>query len=342
MRTILYKFLLLVFLTVFPGIVYASADQEPSKLIQPPFLQKGDTVMIIAPAGIMKDTVKVENGIELLQEWGLTVKLGKNLFEQNHHFAGTDEQRLEDFQYAIDDPTVKAIWCARGGYGSVRIIDSIDFTRFKQHPKWIIGFSDITVFHNEIHNLGIETIHALMPITYKPDNEEQKKAQRSLKKVLFGKKLTYRISDSDFNRSGEGTGLVVGGNLSLLYSLLGTRSTLNIDGKILFIEDIGEYVYHIDRMLISLRRNGYFDNCKGLIVGGISDIRENDTPFGKTAEEVVLDAVKDYDFPVSFDFPAGHIRDNRTIILGRTINLKVKENKSVIKFLYDGTAQRVR
>jgi len=316
--------------------------QEYSKLVQPPYLQKGDTVMIIAPAGIMKDTAKVENGIILLQEWGLNVKLGKNLFEQNHHFAGSDKQRLEDFQYAIDDPTVKAIWCARGGYGSVRIIDDVDFTKFKLHPKWLIGFSDITVFHNEINNLGIETMHALMPITYKPDNKEQKKAQRSLKKALFGKKITYRVSDSDFNKEGEGTGQVVGGNLSILYSLLGTESTIKVDNKILFIEDIGEYLYHIDRMLISLRRNGYFDNCKGLIVGGISDVRENETPFGKTAEEVVLDAVKDFDFPVSFDFPSGHIRDNRTLILGRTIILNVKDNKTVIKFLYDGTAQRVR
>ncbi len=340
----MYRFLIIIILLTIPTVVFGSIyspNQEPQKLIQPPFLQKGDTVMIIAPAGIMKDTVKIENGIELLQEWGLTVKLGKHLFEQNFHFAGTDKQRLEDFQYAIDDPTVKAIWCARGGYGSVRIIDDIDFTKFKQHPKWLIGFSDITVFHNEIHKLGIETMHALMPITYKPDNKEQAKAQKSLKKALFGKKITYRIPDSDFNKEGEAIGQVIGGNLSILYSLLGSKSSINPDGKILFIEDIGEYVYHIDRMLINLKRNGYFDNCKGLIVGGISDIRENDTPFGKTTEEVVLDVVKEFDFPVSFDFPSGHIRDNRTLILGRTIILNVKDNKTVIKFLNDGSVQRV-
>jgi muramoyltetrapeptide carboxypeptidase len=342
MRTIIHRFLLLVAVVILSSTVFASVGQEPSKLIQPPYLQKGDTVMIIAPAGIMKDTLKVEAGIELLKEWGLNVKLGRYLYEQNFHFAGTDAQRTEDFQNAIDDPTIKAIWCARGGYGSVRIIDEIDFTNFKQHPKWLIGFSDITVFHNEINNLGIETIHALMPITYKPDNKEQKKAQKSLKKALFGKKITYRISDSDFNKEGEVTGQVVGGNLSILYSLLGSKSSIKVDNKILFIEDIGEYVYHIDRMLINLKRNGYFNKCKGLIVGGISDIRENDTPFGKTVEEVVLDVVKDFDFPVSFDFPAGHIRDNRTIILGRTITLKVKDNKTVVKFLYDGTTQRIR
>jgi len=338
MRTLIKRFLLLTIFTILSSTVFAQVSQ---KLIQPPYLQKGDTVMIIAPAGIMKDTTKVESGIELLQDWGLNVKLGKHLFKQNFHFAGSDKQRAEDFQYAIDDPTVKAIWCARGGYGSVRIIDDIDFTKFKQQPKWLIGFSDITVFHNEINTLGIETIHALMPITYKPDNKEQKKAQRSLQKALFGKKITYRVSDSDFNKEGEAEGQVVGGNLSILYSLLGTKSTINVDNKILFIEDIGEYLYHIDRMLISLRRNGYFDNCKGLIVGGISDVRENETPFGKTAEEVVLNAVKEFDFPVSFDFPAGHIRDNRTLILGRTINLKVKDNKTVVKFLSDGSVQKV-
>jgi len=342
MRIGIDTFLLLLVLILVPSYTMASVDQQHQKLIQPPYLQKGDTVMIIAPAGIMKDTAKVENGIILLQEWGLNVKLGKNLFEQDYHFAGTDEQRLEDFQNAIDDPTVKGIWCARGGYGSVRIIDNIDFTKFKLDPKWLIGFSDITALHNEIHNLGIETIHALMPVTYKPENEEQAKALKSLKKALFGKKLTYRISDSDYNKSGEGNGQVVGGNLSLLYSLLGSRSSIDVDGKILFIEDIGEYIYHIDRMLINLKRNGYFEKCNGLIVGGVSDVRENDVDFGKTIEEVVLDVVKDYDFPVSFDFPAGHIRDNRALILGRTINLNVKENKAVIKFLHDGTAQRVR
>ena len=330
--------LIVTFFIIWNGSLFA---QESQKLVIPPYLQKGDTVLIIAPAGIMKDTAKVDNGIELLKEWGLNVKLGKYLFEQNFHFAGTDEQRAEDFQNAIDDPTIKAIWSARGGYGSVRIIDAIDFTKFKQNPKWVIGFSDITVFHNAIHNLGIETMHALMPITYKPDNKEQKKAQKSLKKALFGKRITYRVSDSEYNREGEVTGQVVGGNLSILYSLLGTKSTINTDGKILFIEDVGEKLYHIDRMLISLRRNGYFDHCKGLIVGGISDIKENSTPFGKTAEEVVLDAIKDFDFPVAFDFPAGHIRDNRTLIFGRTITLKVKKNRTVIKFQYDGNAQRV-
>ena len=334
------RILLIVFLVVFPTMVIGSPkfsnqiDKNMNQeLIQPPYLKKGDTVLILATAGIINDSTIINNSIEILKSWGLNVRLGKNLYESNGHFAGTDKQRLEDFQNAIDDDNIKAVWCARGGYGTVRIIDDIDFTKFKENPKWIIGFSDVTVLHNEIHNLGIETIHAMMPSTLKPGDEEQKKAQKSLKKALFGKKIKYRVSESDYNKDGEAAGQLVGGNLSILYSLLGSKSTISTENKILFIEDVGEYEYHIDRMLLNLKRNGYFDKCKGLIVGGISDVRENDVAFGKTVEEIVLDAVKEYDFPVSFDFPAGHIRDNRTLILGREISLLVKENKAVVKFL---------
>ena len=335
-----FRVLLIVFLIVFPTMVIGSTkftnqiDKNMNQeLIQPPYLIKGDTVLILATAGTVSDSTIIDNGIELLKSWGLNVKLGKNLFENNGHFAGTDKHRLEDFQKAIDDDNIKAIWCARGGYGTVRIIDDIDFTKFKQHPKWVIGFSDVTVLHNEIHNLRIETIHAMMPSTLKPGNEGQKKAQKSLKKALFGKKIKYRVSESEYNKEGEAVGHLVGGNLSILYSLLGSKSSISVDNKILFIEDVGEYEYHIDRMLLNLKRNGYFEKCKGLIIGGISDIRENDVAFGKTVEEIVLDAVKEYDFPVSFDFPAGHIRDNRTLILGREISLLVKENKAIVKFL---------
>jgi len=298
----------------------------------PPYLQKGDTVMIIAPAGIVKDTVGVENGIALLKEWGLNYKLGKNVYRRNFQFSGTDEERLADVQAAFDDPTVKAVWCARGGYGAVRIIDDVDFTKFKLHPKWMIGFSDITVFHNELHNLGVESIHALMPLTYKPGEKEQKRAVKSLKKALFGKKLTYRISESPYNREGEGRGEIVGGNLSIVYSMLGSKSSLDTKGKILFLEDVGEAKYHIDRMLISLRRAGYFEGLQGLIIGGFNDIKATSSDFGMTLEEIVLDAVKGYDFPVSFDFPTGHITDNRTLIFGRTIDLKINARKAIVKF----------
>ena len=303
-----------------------------SPLMQPAYLQKGDTVMILATAGIIKDEEILNNAVDLLKSWGLKVRIGKNTLAQDNHFAGTDAQRALDFQDALDDSSVKAIWCARGGYGTVRMIDKVNFTRFEKNPKWIIGFSDVTVIHNEIHNLGIESLHAMMPSTLNLEDDERKKAIISLKKALFGEELAYKTSKSDFNKKGEGRGQLVGGNLSILYSLLGSKSSIKTDGKILFIEDLGEYVYHIDRMLQNLKRNGYFKNCEGLIVGSITDIRENDTDFGKAVEQVILDVVADYDFPVAFNFPAGHIRDNRTLIMGREVALKVKNKKATIEF----------
>jgi len=325
MKSILYPFFILALLLI-------SSNVSAQNLTAPPNLQKGDTVMILAPAGIMKDTTAVQQAVELLDDWGLNTKLGKHVFTQNFHFAGTDKERLSDFQNALDDDNIKAIWCARGGYGTVRIIDDINFSKFKQHPKWIIGFSDVTVLHNEINNFGIQTMHAIMPITYKPKNKEQKKARKSFKKALFGKKITYRISASDYNKDGEATGQVVGGNLSLVYSMLGSKTQIDMNGKILFLEEVGEALYHIDRMMISLKRAGVFENCKGLVVGAFSSIKPNSTDFGMTYEEIILDAVKDYNFPVTFDFPAGHIRDNRTLLLGKEIILKVKEKKTIVKF----------
>ena len=297
-----------------------------------PYLKKGDTVMIVAPAGIIKDTEVLNNAVALLKSWNLHVKIGKSIYAKDNHFAGTDAQRALDFQAALDDKSVKAIWCARGGYGTVRMVDKLSFSHFRKNPKWIIGFSDITVLHNEIHNMGKESVHAMMPSTLDPENNEQKKAIKSLKKTLFGEKLEYKSFKSDFNKDGEGKGQLVGGNLSILYSLLGSKSSIKTDGKILFIEDLGEYAYHIDRMLQNLKRNGYFENCYGLIVGGITNVRKNDTDFGKSIEQVILDAVADYDFPVAFNFPAGHIADNRTLIMGREIALKVKGKKASIKF----------
>jgi len=301
--------------------------------MQASYLQKGDTVMIVATAGILKDSSIVKNAVDLLKKWDLHVRLGKHLYSNGHHFAGADDQRAEDFQEALDDDSVKAIWCARGGYGTVRMVDKLDFSKFSKKPKWVIGFSDVTVLHNEIHNLGRESIHGIMPSTYKPENKEQKKALKSLKKALFGKVLEYKTPKSEFNKTGESKGQLIGGNLSILYSLLGSKSSIKTDGKILFIEDLGEYVYHIDRMLQNLKRNGYFENCYGLVVGGITNIRENDTDFGKPVQQVILDAVAEYDFPVVFDFPAGHIRDNRTLIMGREVSLDVKEGKkAIVKF----------
>ena len=327
---------LLIVIMMFNMAIGFSQNQRSnyinSPLMQPAYLQEGDTVMIVATAGILKESSVVDDAIILLQEWGLNVRLGKHLYAKGNHFAGTDAQRAQDFQEGLDDKSIKAIWCARGGYGTVRMIDKVNFRNYNRNPKWIIGFSDVTVIHSEIHNLGGETIHAIMPSTYRPNNDEQKKALKSLKKAVFGKSLEYKTSKSNFNKVGEAKGQLIGGNLSILYSLLGSKSSIKTDGKILFIEDVGEYVYHIDRMMQNLKRNGYFDNCYGLIVGGISDIRENDTSFGKPVEQVILDAVAAYDFPVAFNFPAGHIRDNRTLIMGREISLKVKGKKATVKF----------
>ena len=301
-------------------------------LIKPPNLKKGDTIMILSPAGRIKDRASVDAGIELANHWGLVVFFGKHLLSQDHTFAGTDEQRREDLQKALDNPAIKAIWAARGGYGTVRIIDNLDFTTFLEHPKWVIGYSDITVLHNKIHNLGVQTIHGQMPLTLTLEDPVQKESILSLQKSLFGKKVQYKLKPSKKNKTGKSTGQLVGGNLSIVYSMLGSNTDLNTDGKILFIEDVGEALYHIDRMMIGLKRSGYFKNCKGLIVGDFRLKKNEGNYFGKTLEEIILEAVEGTNFPVVFNFPAGHLDDNRALILGEYVNLKVSKNKVKISF----------
>jgi len=303
------------------------------KLAQPNYLKAGDTIAIVAPAGILKNREEViDDAKKLAESWGLHVVIGKNVFNQNNHFAGTDEERASDFQKALDDITIKAIWSARGGYGSVRILDKLDFTKFKENPKWIIGYSDITAFHGHVHNLGVETIHAMMGTSLMFDEEETKESIETYRKALFGEALSYKIISSKYNKNGKVAGQLVGGNLSILLTMLGSKSQLNTDGKVLFIEEIGEYKYHIDRMLQSLKRAGYFENCKGLIVGNMSNIKKNTTVWGTSIEQLILDVVAEYDFPVLFDFPAGHETDNRALILGRTIKMNVKKTTSEITF----------
>lgn len=334
----MFRLITLVFLCV--SVSFSSFGQQKkrikivnSHLKHAPYLKKGDTVMIVAPAGILKDSTSLDDGIELFKDWGLHVKLGKYVFNQNGHFAGTDDERAEDFQAALNDPTVKAIWCGRGGYGSVRILDKIDFTGFKEQPKWLIGFSDITAFHSQIHTLGRETIHATMPITVDLEEKERKKADKTLKRALFGKSLSYKTPKNDFNRRGKAKGQIIGGNLALLASMAGSKSAMFTGGKIIFIEEVGEYIYSMDRMLYTLKRSGFFDNCAGIIVGGISNVRDKNDDFGKPIEQVFLDILDYNDIPVVFDFPAGHIKDNRALILGREIEFEVKKNKKgSIKF----------
>jgi muramoyltetrapeptide carboxypeptidase len=297
-------------------------------MISSNYLQKNDTVAIVSTA--RKITLQeIEPAIKLLESWEIKVIIGKTIGLEENQFAGSEKERINDFQKMLDNPDIKAIWCARGGYGTVKIIDKLNFTRFKEHPKWIIGYSDVTVLHSHIHNLGIETLHATMPINVAKNSKE---ALISLKNSLFGKVVSYEIDAAKVNNTGIASGELVGGNLSILYSLTGSKSAINTAGKILFLEDLDEYLYHIDRMLMNLKRNDYFTNLKGLIIGGMTDMRDNTIPFGKTAKEIILDIISEYNFPVAFNFPAGHISDNRTLVLGRKVTLDVNKNTTKLIF----------
>ena len=304
------------------------------KLIAPPHLKKGDTVAIVAPSGILKNREdEIDKAFKLLKSWGLNVTFGKHLYSKANHFAGTDEQRCDDFQKAMDDPSISAIWCARGGYGAVRIIDQLNFEKFKKHPKWLIGYSDITALHNEFHNQGFESIHGLMCVSLAKEIKDIQESLDTFKSVLFGSPSNYTLKGSSYNKSGTVTGQLVGGNLTILHTMLGSKSSIDTSGKILFIEEIGEYKYHIDRMLQSLKRAGYFDHCNGVIVGDMTRLRNNTTKWGSSIEQLILDVLKDYDFPVAFNMPAGHEKDNRAMILGREIQLTISSEQSSIKFL---------
>lgn len=273
----------------------------------------------------------MDDVVALLQSWGLRVVLGETVTASYHQFAGDDELRARDMQRFIDDNEVKAIFAARGGYGTIRIIDAINFDGLKQNPKWIIGFSDITVIHAHVQaNLELQSIHGQMPINI-PDASAQ--SLQSLKKALFGEELSYNFTTSGHNKPGAATGELTGGNLMMLISVLGSASETNWEDKILFIEDVGEYLYSIDRMIHALKRAGKLKNLAGLIVGGFTDIKDNDIPFGFTISEIVLNAVKDYSYPVCFDFPGGHVPNNNALILGRTAILTVQPQQADIKFI---------
>lgn len=289
-------------------------------MIKPPFLKKGDKIGIIAPARKIS-MAELQFAINVFDSWGLVPVYGKNLFGSNHQFSGTDRERAEDLQEMLDDNSVKAIISARGGYGTLRIIDDIDFSNFVKNPKWIIGYSDITVLHSHIHrNFGIETLHATMPINFSKNAE----ALETMRRALFGENINYDIKTDTLNKNGNGEGELVGGNLSLLYALTGSKSDIETKGKILFLEDLDEYLYHLDRMMISLKRTGKLNELAGLIVGGMSDMKDNTIPFGKNAEEIISDAVKEFNYPVCFNFPAGHIDKNLALILGRNVRLSVE------------------
>ena len=298
-------------------------------MITPKSLQQGDTVAIVSTARkVSKEELKP--AIQFLENWGLKAVLGKTIGAEENQFAGNDEMRTADFQTMLDDPNVKAIWCARGGYGTVRIIDNLDFSAFKKKPKWIIGYSDMTVLHSHIHNLNIETLHAQIFLGIE---KKSKEAAESIKKILFGENYSLEFKcTNDQATVGNYSGQLIGGNLSVLYSLCGSNSAMHTDGKILFIEDLDEYLYHIDRMMMNLKRNGMFKNLKALLVGGMTAMHDNEIPFGKTTDEIILDAVKEYNFPVIFNCPAGHIEDNRALIMGRKVNLEITKTNLGLKF----------
>ncbi|MBK9285210.1 MAG: LD-carboxypeptidase [Sphingobacteriaceae bacterium] len=293
----------------------------------PAFLKKGDTVLIIATARKISEK-EIEPAVAELKKWGLKIELGANLFKSRHQFAGTDLQRASDLQWAIDHPVAKAVFIARGGYGTIRILDQVRIKNIKHHLKWFVGFSDVTAIHTELNNKGIPSIHGPMPFNFLKD----KKSLDALHKVLFGIKTNYNVKPNALNRVGKAEGEIVGGNLSLLYALAGTDSDLSTKNKILFLEDLDEYLYHLDRMMMQLKRNGKLKKLKGLIVGGFTEMKDNAIPFGKTAQQIILEAVAEYDYPVCFDFPAGHVKENFPILLGKTIKLEVFKTKVNINY----------
>ena len=314
-----------LFSTLF--IFFSIIIQAQTQMITPPYLKKGDTIAIVATARKNIDD-NLKPAIEWLKNWGLNVVIGETIGLDQNQLAGTDEQRAADFQTQIDNPNIKAIWCVRGGYGTVRMLDLLDFTKFKQHPKWIVGFSDVTVLHNHLNTMGYKSIHGIMPISSKASDE----AKETLRIALFGEKLKYEIDSHSMNKFGAASGELVGGNLSILYSLLGSKSAINCDNKILFIEDLDEYLYHIDRMMMNLKRCGCLENLKGIIVGGMVKMKDNDIPWGKDALEIIQDVTNKLNIPIIYNFPAGHIQDNRALIMGNKVLINVDENCSTVIF----------
>ena len=286
-------------------------------MIQPPFLRPGDKIAITCPAKTLRGPI--DDAIELLTSWGLEVVLGETVHAAFHQFSGTDELRAKDMQRFINDPGIKAIIAARGGYGCVRIVDLIDFSPLLKDPKWIVGFSDITVFHSHLNKMGIQSIHGQMPATI-PDSSAN--GLESLRKALFGEEISYPAANHPLNIEGEMKGELIGGNLSILISVLGSKSDPDYDGKILFLEDVGEHLYAIDRMMRALDRAGKLAKLKGLLVGGFTAIKDDEQiPFGFSVEEIILDVVKKYGYPVTFGFPAGHVQDNWALRMGRIIQI---------------------
>ncbi|MDR0582527.1 MAG: LD-carboxypeptidase [Prevotellaceae bacterium] len=289
-------------------------------MLQPPYLKKNDLVTIIAPAGKIASSL-VANGARLLQQWGLRVKMGKYVGEEYLGFAGTDEQRCADLQAAVNDPESAAVLCARGGYGCGRIVDNVDFSAWLENPKWFIGYSDVTVFHARLQQLGLQSIHGTMPKNF-PQNSSNESTE-SLRKALFGELLGYDIPAHPFNKPGLAKGVLRGGNLSLIINVSATPDDVDTTGAILFLEDVNEYLYSIDRMMNNLQRSGKLKRTAGVIVGDFKDSKSDEELPGKTAYEVIAGYLQPLDIPVCYGFPAGHDEPNYSLYFGRELSLEV-------------------
>lgn len=296
---------------------------------QPQFLKKGDKIAIVCPAKKLYEPI--DQAVNLLNSWGFEVVLGKTVTADYHQFAGNDELRTRDLQAFLDDPEISAIFAARGGYGTVRIIDRLDFTSFLKNPKWIVGFSDITVLLSHIYALGgIQSIHGQMPKTFMSATPA---SLESLLNALTGKPLSYTVPCHPFNKQGVGSGVLVGGNLTLLCMVEGSISAVDYEEKILFIEDVGEEEFSIDRMLRMLDRAGKLAQLRGLIIGAFNEIPSEDTPFGQSVDEVIYEIVSKYNYPVCYQFPSGHIDNNLALVVGREVTLKVEPDQVELTFL---------
>lgn len=300
-------------------------------LAKPNYLKEGEKVGIISPARKI-DPRKVEMAENILRKAGLEVMLGKNALGKYHQYSGTHSERAADFQYMLDHPEIKAILCSGGGYGSVYLLGNLDFTEFRKHPKWIAGYSDITIFHNLLYQqFNFCSLHSTMPVDFS-DEHDALFSQNSLLTAIFGQLSEINFEHSPLNRIGVAEGELVGGNLSILYSMLGTPYEPDFTNRILFIEDVGEYLYQLDRMMMSLKLAGKFNMLKGLIVGSMTEMEDNEVPFGMDAYSIVHEHVKDYNFPVAFNFPAGHQAVNQAFYLGRRIRFEVNAGASGIKY----------
>lgn len=299
-------------------------------MIYPPKLNPGDTVGIVAPARKISPE-QLEGSLKILESWGLQPVLSKNIFSKKHSYlAGSDNERREDFQSMIDDRRVKAIFCARGGYGSTRIIEDIDFSSLKTSPKWVVGFSDVTAFHLRLASIGLASVHGTMPIFF--NQEDSRDSVESVRRILFTGSCEVKMPADEFNRPGRGVGEVVGGNLSLVVDALNTPSEPDTANKILIVEEVDEYFYKLDRMFTQLRRTGKLKDLSGLLIGHMTDIKNSELSFGETVSQIVLHSVRDYQYPVAFSFPSGHRNPNIAWIHGATAILEVSINKASLSY----------